>query len=236
MNGYDSETHNPPEHPERVGIVTNRGIRDYAGAFGMDKADLIKWVSDRERVLDIGAGGGVFEKEFALLNEAPKTNIVPFDIGYAFPGFLKYATHLAFTNTDITPTLEKLKEIDTRFARSAVGGTFNHLPFADSSFDGILAAFSLGICAVSYEQLIGAYKEVHRILKKGGTGFITVIPDKKPGHLHAVKWGKKASDAPNAIVYSLEDIAFLNPILNMTTLRINRGEPLKIYYLSICKD
>lgn len=144
--------------------------------------------------------------------------ITPFDIIYGSKSgkdFSNYATHLAFTHLDVEPTKGDISEIDKLFEQSEVGGSFNDLPFGNESFDGILASYSFGIHSQDKEQILKAYNEVQRVLKKNGQALVSVIYDSDKNVFRTM-------NKINPVEYSLEDISL--PSVDIKLIR----SPLKI--------
>jgi SAM-dependent methyltransferase len=204
---------NEKTHREQVGFPTPRGIKEYADAFGMGREEFLDWTKSKRRVLDIGAGGGLLEKEIDILRRRGKfesdVKVIPLDIIYGTSegtDFLHYATHLAFHKLGGPVSKKSLGEVDESFAASAVGGSFTDMPFPDESFDGILASFSFGIHARNKEQLMRSYKEVYRVLREGGEAFISVLHSSTAGtEILDIGSGKGRTSYSLA---ELEDIGF----------------------------
>lgn len=169
---------------EMVGYPVNRGLNEYAEAFGMNKDGMLKWLDSKTRVLDISAGGSLLRKETDILKKqgefSSDVKIIPLDILYATKeglDFAKYATHLAFTHTGVRPTKNFISEINNEFTKDAVGASFTDLPFPDNSFEGILASYSFGVHARDKKQMLQAFDEVYRVLTPNGEALVSVIFD-----------------------------------------------------------
>lgn len=219
---------------EMVGFTANRGIDKYAEAFGMDRREFLAWLSTKERVLDISSGGGLLSKEIDILKQRGElksdVEVVSLDLAYATSEGLshaKYVTHLAFHNQKETPTRKRISETDQNFKKTAVAGSFTSLPFASKTFDGILGSFTFGVHANNKGQLISAYKEVQRVLKDNGSGFISVVPGRFTEELRTI-------DKENPVFYETEDISFLNPKLERYSI-IDEvdGNIVDYYYLAV---
>lgn len=221
---------------ENVGYSVNRGLDEYGEVFGMTRNEMFDWLGSKKKVLDIGSGGGLLQKEVNLLRkQGLKSNVQIFsmDIIYGSKSgedFSKYSTHLAFTHLNRTPTKSRISEINNLFNSSAVGGSFTKLPFADKSFDGILASYSFGIHSESKEQILHAYGEVERVLKSGGEARISVIFDSEKNIFRTIK-------RTNPVIYSLADLPF--PQSNIRLEKSNISKELDVptnNYLVINKE
>ncbi len=191
---------------EMVGYPVNRGIEEYAEAFGMDKNGMLKWLGSKSRVLDISAGGSLLRKETDILKKqgefTSNVKIIPLDILYATKSgldFAKYATHLAFTHTGVKPTKSFISEINDEFTKDAVGASFTDLPFPNKSFDGILASYSFGVHARDKKQMLEAFDETYRVLTPGGEALISVVFD-----MNKDVFG--IYNKENGFTYSLDDL------------------------------
>jgi hypothetical protein len=220
---------------EKSGFLTHRGIDDLAEGFGRTREELLTWVGSKQKILDISSGGARLKQEIEILRAqgqftAP-TEIISFDIGYALPSGIaetQYATHLAYDSTGQPYTGKQIKETHVQFKKTAVAGSFRNLPFPDGTFDGIIAANSFGISVLDKEQLVAAYKEVHRVLnKEHGDGLITVVTD--PEHEN----GLRIQSDTDTFAYSLDEIADLHPSLKSATIAPAVGEPYTTHYLEV---
>ncbi len=170
---------------EVFGYPTSRGVDLYAAEFGMNRKGLLNWLRFKNLVLDISSGGGLLEKEIEILKAkgefASDVEIIPLDAIYGtHQGKLTadYFTHMAFTNLDVRTTRESLNKVNSQFSRRAVGSSFTALPFADNTFDGIIASHSFGVHAQDKKALMKAYGELARVLKEGSEAFVSVGFDK----------------------------------------------------------
>src|SRR5258708_39571546 len=107
---------------EMVGYTVNRGIDEYAEAFGKNRNTLLAWLKGKDRVLDIGSGGGLLKKETDILKKQgefdSEVKIIPLDIIYATDSgleFAKYATHISFKDLKTTPCKTRTSEIAKTF-------------------------------------------------------------------------------------------------------------------------
>lgn len=219
-------------YKEKVGFSTNRGLKEYANAFGMSVPQMLEWLK-KNRVLDIGAGGGLFQKEVKLIEQNKPHEegpvITPIDIIYSFKEgliFSRYATHLAFTNQNVAPTKQAVREVDKSFESNAIGASFNSLPFADESFERVLACYSFGIHSGSNEQLMQAFAEVSRVLKKDGEARVSVIYDPTE---------RKLRTANRTFTYAVDDLPFSYVKLENSSSIDDSGTTLTDWYLRIKK-
>ncbi len=191
---------------EYVGFPTARGVAGYAESFGMSRQKFLDWLKSKNKVLDVGAGGGVLEKEIGILKKKEDfeagVEITPLDIIYGTregADFLRYSTRLALKSLKRPIFRKSIQEVDRDFVAGAVGGSFTKLPFLDASFDGILASFSFGVHARDKEQLMKSYAEVYRVLKPDGEAFVSVLHG---SGARGLRGGKKEG----SFAYSLDEL------------------------------
>lgn len=206
---------------ERAGAFINRNINQYAMVFGMTKEEFLAWLSTKKRVLDLGAGDGLLKKQLDVLKQiglfTSNTEIFSFDLKYALNEHSEradWSNYLAYQSSKMTPDTNDLEEVGNRFRQTAVAGTWRNLPFADNSFDGVLAAYSFGVVSADKDQLISAFHEVDRVLDKvNGSGFIS-IPRRVKDNLGALSEN-------GFIPYSLDEISYLKPVLHAVSMPVD---------------
>lgn len=131
--------------------LENRAFRrfdSYEDCLRLEKEDLIG-----KEILDIGSGHKArFAQEAEKL---PNTKVVSFDFTFDRP-------------KQNDP--EKLEE--ERGASSQVRGLFTALPFRDESFDLVVSNAAMPLYLNTPQQIESAFKEVARVLRKGGKAYI----------------------------------------------------------------
>lgn len=157
---YFQDNFNPQSiilHNERAPVFKEDYSRDltdyYASAFKFGRKKIIHaledWlvsIADRGRILDVGCGPGYF------------LNLIK-DKGWSIFGI------------DLSEQmLYRLKERNS--AASVCIADAKRLPFADNSFDGILSIETIRYFQKRYFLL----DEIYRVLKPGGSLFITAAP------------------------------------------------------------
>jgi len=227
----------PESKDEAVGFQTSRGINGYSSEFGMGENGILEWLSGKKRVLDLGAGGGLLNKEIELMKrlslKVPDTDIIPLDIAYGSKEgteYSQYSTHLAFTNLGIHPTVELINDINSSFEDASVHGSFTATGFGDNEFEGVVACATMGIHLKSKEQMLTAYTEVFRILKEGGKVLISVI-------YNPVTQKLRTADKTRSESYTtkeLESIGFSDIKLNKSSKTIG-GKIIESWFLSATK-
>jgi|GEM_PF-4901264 len=219
-----------------VGYPVNRGLDEYGEVFGMTRGEMLNWLESKKKVLDIGSGGGLLQKEVNILKKQgfrSHVQIISMDIIYGSESggdFAKYATHLAFTHLNKIPTKSDISEINNLFENSAAGGSFTKLPFVDESFDGVLASYSFGIHSKSKEQILQAYNELERVLKMGGEARVSVIFDPEKEVFRTV-------NRSNPVIYCLNDLPFSLSNIKLDKSIIGEGQNVSInHFLVINKE
>lgn len=214
---------------DMVGFSTCRGVEGYAQVFGMSNEELLGWLGSKRRVLDIGAGGGLLEKEMCLIGltgePSSGVTIISFDIAYASQEgvkFLRYATHIAFTRLGVTPSKSLALDVDRSFERDAVGGSSANLPFSDGSFDGVLASYSIGVHTSDKQHLLRSYSELYRVLRKGGEALVSVACSPDAGVFYALGRGGHVN-------YTLNDLSFCG-------INMGKSDSNGNFYLRIRKE
>lgn len=223
----DNSDTNPLKHiiqSEYAGVPTGRGVDRYAEVFGMERSQMLDWLKGKH-VLDIASGDANIAKEVAILerNSAPNnTTITSLDLDYARrPLDKKLILHEPDSD---------FAYAQSTFRKNAVAASYRNLPFADNSFDGVLASFTFGISAVDSEQARSAYKEVHRVLKPDAEGLISVHYNPETDRLFVRDKNNK-----NVVwEYDLSDIGYLHPTLHKTVVQRKTG-PKDLYYLRVNK-
>lgn len=219
---------------EQAGMLTDGGIDKYVEDFGMTRQEFLEWLATKERVLDLGAGGGLLKKQLDVLKEkglfSGKTEVVSFDIKYAIPEGRRQAdnvNYLAFSGTGSYASRLESKKVGESFRKTAIAGTYLHLPFSNDFFDGVVACRSFGLWTAGRDQLLGAFKEVDRVLdKKRGSGFITVAGGSSEHTIGAME-GSLFISLP------ITEITFLKPQFRTVTKVDNLGQRTQMNFITI---
>ncbi|MXV38706.1 bifunctional demethylmenaquinone methyltransferase/2-methoxy-6-polyprenyl-1,4-benzoquinol methylase UbiE [Flavobacteriaceae bacterium Ap0902] len=103
--------------------------------------------AEPKTILDVATGTG--DLAIALAKQNPQAQITGFDLS---AGMLEYGR-------------KKVKEKDLDQQIEMIQGDAENMPFEDDSFDAITVAFGVR----NFETLEKGLKEIHRVLKPGGT-------------------------------------------------------------------
>ncbi|MDO5654774.1 MAG: bifunctional demethylmenaquinone methyltransferase/2-methoxy-6-polyprenyl-1,4-benzoquinol methylase UbiE [Flavobacteriaceae bacterium] len=112
----------------------------------------VKLISEQQpsKILDVATGTG--DLAIALAQKIPNAQITGFDLS---AGMLEYGR-------------EKIKAKNLNHQIQMIQGDAENMPFEDNSFDAITVAFGVR----NFENLEKGLKEIHRVLKPGGTFLI----------------------------------------------------------------
>ncbi len=216
------------------GYPTSRGISEYAQMFGIDRRGFIGRIMSKNTILDLGAGGGVLEKELLILNAGNALHKIPliFSLDIIYKSnvgiqYSKYATHLSFSNLGIKPNKIEFQNIENHFKKNSVAASYTNIPFLNNSFDMVFACVSLGLHSKSIQKLFDAYFDVIRVLKSGGEALISVGYDPALKKLYTGKY-------PNRKYYKLNDLPFKAVLFN-NVVTAKDGNEIPNYWLSIIK-
>ncbi len=147
--------------------MTNRSFESYLRGLQLVEQDLAG-----KMILDIGAGGRGFAK--GAEEEVINASIVSLDPHYANMGVYE-----SIIMRDSTPQVDSL----------TVAGKGESLPFADNSFDLIVANYSMPFYTQSKLQVKEYFEELKRVVKPGGE--IRIFPASAMGLADLfVKWEK----------------------------------------------
>lgn len=147
--------------------ITNRSFEAYLRDLHLVEQDL-----DGKMILDIGAGGRGFAKGAG--KEGVDASIVSLDPHYANMGVYESII---------------MKESNPQVDSLTVAGKGESLPFADNSFDLIIANYSMPLYTQSKLQIKEYFEELKRVVKPGGE--IRIFPASAMGLADLfVKWEK----------------------------------------------
>lgn len=137
-------------------VFKGEGYPDLLGF--KDAHELLEYLKNKT-VLDLGAGFGQLRRDIVEKHPDVPTNIISVEPRLAIAEFRN------ISNPDgvAMKTTEKVKG-------GSVAATWDHLPFADESFDSILSVFAFPYWAkdLGWDELKQVSDEMLRVTKKGG--------------------------------------------------------------------
>ena len=177
-------------------MSTGRSFEDIADEHGYEIDEFLLFFKNKT-VLDIGCGYSDLEKDTEKYGI--KTKVVNFDTpNVFFPS--KWAEELKDRSESADEgDYESQTKID-------VLGLAEKMPFANESFDSVLATYSLPFYVYNADQLEGFFNEVMRILKPNGIASIAPFLSgyrKERHHIGEIrKYGmlRSMSSMPNLVV------------------------------------
>jgi ubiquinone/menaquinone biosynthesis C-methylase UbiE len=196
-----------------LSLTTERGLDDYKDKLRLKDEDL-----SGKKILDLGSGP---TSKFAqdVKKRFPETEVVSLD--YSFKGARR---------TYFEPSLTK-EASEGVAGLDRAKGLFTALPFADNSFDVIVSSAAMPLYLNNPKQIEQSFKEVVRVLRKGGkahigpvayTDVISKDPKKEIRETHIKREYQESKNLFTKILDKFKEQIEFEFLPEETTRRLNR--------------